>query len=43
MDTSNFDSHARQHLNIYKGFMTFSKISIIAIGTVLVLMAIFLL
>jgi len=43
MDTTNFDSHARQHLNTYKGFMTFSKISVIAVVTVLVLMAIFLL
>jgi len=43
MDTTNFDSHARQHLNIYKGFLTFSKISIFAVAFVLVMMAIFLL
>lgn len=43
MDTSNFDAAARQHLNVYKNFLTFSKVSIIATVTVLVLMAIFLL
>jgi len=43
MDTSNFDNEARQHLEIYKGFMTFSKISIVATAVVLILMAIFLL
>ena len=43
MDTTNFDSHARQHLNVYKGFLTFSKISIFAVTFVLVMMAIFLL
>ena len=43
MDTSNFDNQAREHLEIYKGFMSFSKMAIGATIAVLVLMAIFLL
>lgn len=43
MDTSDFDNQARQHLNVYKGFMTFSIVSVVAVTVVLVLMAIFLL
>lgn len=43
MDTSNFDSHARQHLATYKNFMNFSKVSIIATIAVLVIMAVTLL
>jgi len=43
MDTSDFDGAARQHLNVYKNFLAFSKWSIIAIIFTLVMMAIFLL
>lgn len=43
MDTSNFDSQDRQHLSFYHGFMTFTKLSVIAVILTLVLMAIFLL
>lgn len=43
MDTSDFNAQDRQHLNTYSGFMTFSKIGIIATVVTLVLMAIFLL
>ena len=43
MDTSDFDSQDRQHLSMYKGFMTFSMVSIAAVVVVLVLMAAFLL
>lgn len=43
MDTSEFDTSARQHLTVYKNFMTFSKISIIAVIAVLVIMALTLL
>ena len=43
MDTSDFDNQARQHLNFYKGFMTFSTISMVGVAVVLILMAIFLL
>lgn len=43
MDSSDFDSQSRQHLNVYKGFMNFSMASIAAVVVVLVLMAVFLL
>ena len=43
MDTSDFDSQARQHLNVYKSFMNFGLISTVAVIVVLALMAIFLL
>ena len=43
MDTSNFDSQDRQHLNIYANFLNFSKVATIAVIATLVLMAIFLL
>ncbi len=43
MDTSNFDSQARQHLNAYHNFMGFSKVAAIAVIVTLVLMAFFLL
>jgi len=43
MDTSNFDSQDRQHLNTYAGFMTFSKVGVVLTIITLSLMAIFLL
>ena len=43
MDTSEFDNAARQHLTVYKSFMTFSKVSIIGVIAVLVIMALTLL
>jgi len=43
MDTSDFDSQARQHLNVYKSFMNFGLVSALGVIVVLVLMAIFLL
>ncbi|MGC6485225.1 MAG: aa3-type cytochrome c oxidase subunit IV [Candidatus Puniceispirillales bacterium] len=43
MDTSDLDTQARQHLNVYKGFMTFSMVSVAVVAVVLVLMALFLL
>jgi hypothetical protein len=43
MDTSDFNDQARQHLNVYKNFMTFSMISVAVVAVVLILMALFLL
>lgn len=43
MDTSDLDTQTRQHLNVYKGFMTFSTVSVAFVAVVLVLMALFLL
>ncbi len=43
MDTSKLDATERQHLAVYKNFISFSKISIVLTVIVLSLMAIFLL
>ena len=43
MDTSGFNSHARQHLGFYGGFVKFMFASATAIAVVLILMAVFLL
>lgn len=43
MDTSNFDSKDRQHLNVYASFLNLSKWAGIAIAVTLILMAYFLL
>lgn len=43
MDSSEFDSQARQHLSFYKGFMGFMMLSAAGTALVLILMAVFLL
>ena len=43
MDTEDFDSQSKQHLNFYNGFMSFMMVSAVAIAVVLLLMATFLL
>lgn len=43
MDISDFDSQAKQNLEVYKGFMGFMRNSAILIAIILILMAYFLL
>lgn len=43
MDTSQFDSAAKQHLNIYRGFMSLVKWTVVLVALTLILMALFLL
>ncbi len=43
MNTDKFDSHAKNNLSFYHGFLNLTKYSVIGIILILILMAIFLL
>ena len=43
MDNKNFNSIERQHLRVYKGFLTLMTLSVVGVAIVLIGMAVFLL